>query len=97
MKEPGRKERLPQHEVIERSCLRKVRYDTEAEAERRTFVGRTAYRCPHCRGWHITSQEKDELYLAQRAVRELERKGIAGPLLRTARNHLASLIKKDRK
>lgn len=50
----------------EQNCLRKVRYRTEAQALRMAsyYAGQFrvrslhAYRCAHCRQWHLTHQER---------------------------------------
>ena len=50
----------------EQNCRKKVPYSTEARAlrkaaslaGRRQFRKLRAYRCPHCREWHLTHQER---------------------------------------
>ena len=45
-----------------KACLSKQRYETRAEAEETAQLcaqhgtyGLEVYRCPYCRGWHLTS------------------------------------------
>ncbi len=56
MKQPTRDER-------DRMCTRKRRYRTQADAlDAASLVGfareRTAYRCPLCGFWHLTSSSR---------------------------------------
>lgn len=38
-------------------CTGKIRYAARVSAERfATQTGARAYECPHCAGWHLTSQ-----------------------------------------
>lgn len=50
-----------------KACERKNRYATRAEAEaaiaacaRYGTSGLHCYKCPHCKGWHLTSKNVDE-------------------------------------
>lgn len=86
-------------------CGRKARFREEAVAVRRAReLGLRAYPCQRCSGWHLTSMayrdEKPvarpvdrglELRRARRALAELERKRITGPLLESARRRVAEL------
>lgn len=51
--------------LIDKACSSKARYATKAEAletialcEEHGTRGLSCYRCPHCRGWHLTSHAR---------------------------------------
>jgi hypothetical protein len=83
-----------------RSCCSKKRFADENAAEKRGRpYAQRAYMCDFCGGFHLTSKELRwthkvrnadpnapwvRLERAQRALRELERKNITGPLYDTA-------------
>lgn len=84
----------------------KARFRTEDEADRRAKKhGLRSYYCRECRGFHLTSAGYSqtralrakkpsaavELARAERALAELERKGVVGPLLDAARARVSGL------
>ncbi len=85
------------------SCKRKARFRNEHDAERQAKKhGLRAYTCEACDGFHLTSmalrpaprqraQARPEVAAerARRALAELERKGVSGPLLDSARAEVA--------
>lgn len=92
-------------------CARKARFKDEHTANRRAAeLGFRAYPCKFCRGWHLSSlpfrdhphggrrdnEREVKLALAKRALAELERKGVKGPLLDRAKEHVAELELKEK-
>lgn len=80
---------------VARGCKRKARFPTHAAADIRAgLYGQVVYLCPHCGGYHCTSgasRQRVERERAERALAELERKGVRGPMLETAVRNVAAM------
>ena len=79
---------MTSHRDIARGCKRKARFAQRRDADARASAyGQAVYECRHCGGFHCTSgvsQGRVERERAERALAELHRKGVTGPLLETA-------------
>jgi hypothetical protein len=52
-------DKVPKSEGMIKSCLNKMGYDTEFEAQRiASIYNQRAYKCNYCAHWHLTSAKQ---------------------------------------